>query len=143
MNNENTYLFLIYFTVILFVKLIIDLIVEMHFPTYENLENDTLFWKILAKIKDIFNSALIIVILYLLVFVKLNGLIIFLLLICLSTSIEYFLITRRYIFLFIEKKPNYLTFVKNMDMYFDKIQNICLLLYVSYLLIRIFGNRYV
>lgn len=141
MNKENTYLFLIYFTIILFVKLIIDLIVEMHFPTYENLDNSTPFWKNLAKIKDIFNSGLIIVVLYLLIFVKLNILIIFLLLICLSTAIEYFLITRRYIFLFIEKNSTSYKIVKNIDMYFDKIQNICLLIFVSYLLIRIFGHR--
>ena len=141
MNKENTYLFLIYFTIILFVKLIIDLIVEMHFPTYENLDNSTPFWKNLAKIKDIFNSGLIIVILYLLIFVKLNILIIFLLLICLSTAIEYFLITRRYIFLFIEENSTSYKIVKNIDMYFDKIQNICLLIFVSYLLIRIFGHR--
>ena len=141
MNKENTYLFLIYFTIILFVKLIIDLIVEMHFPTYENLDNSTPFWKNLAKIKDIFNSGLIIVVLYLLIFVKLNILIIFLLLICLSTAIEYFLITRRYIFLFIEENSTSYKIVKNIDMYFDKIQNICLLIFVSYLLIRIFGHR--
>ena len=124
MNNENTYLFLIYFTIILFVKLIIDLIVEMHFPTYQNLDNDTPFWKNLAKIKDIFNSGLIIVILYLLIFVKLNSLIIFLLLICLSTAIEYFLINRDYIFLFIENNSKSYAIIKNIDMYFDKIQNI-------------------
>ena len=129
MNKENTYLFLIYFTIILFVKLIIDLIVEMHFPTYENLDNSTPFWKNLAKIKDIFNSGLIIVILYLLIFVKLNSLIIFLLLICLSTAIEYFLINRDYIFLFIENNSKSYAIIKNIDTYFDKIQNICLLIY--------------
>ena len=142
MNKENTYLFLIYFTIILFVKLIIDLIVEMHFPTYENLDNDTPFWKNLAKIKDIFNSALIIVILYLLFFVKLNIFIIFLLLICLSSAIEYFLITKGYIFLFIEENSTSYKIVKNIDMYFDKIQNICLLIYVSYLLLRIFAPKH-
>ena len=142
MNNENTYLFLIYFTIILFVKLIIDLIVEMHFPTYQNLDNDTPFWKNLAKIIDIFNSGLIIVILYLLIFVKLNSLIIFLLLICLSTAIEYFLINRDYIFLFIENNSKSYAIIKNIDMYFDKIQNICLLIYVSYLLIRIFAPKH-
>lgn len=142
MNNESTYLFLIYFTIILFVKLIFDLIVEFHFPTYENLDNDTLFWKALAKIKDIFNSGLIIVILYVLFFVKLNGLIIFLLLICLSSAIEYFLITRQYIFLFIEKNSKSYKIVKNIDMYFDKIQNICLLIYVGYLLIQLFKPKH-
>ena len=126
MNNENTYLFLIYFTIILFVKLIIDLIVE-------NSEG-------IKRVEK--TIGLIIVILYLLIFVKLNSLIIFLLLICLSTAIEYFLINRDYIFLFIENNSKSYAIIKNIDMYFDKIQNICLLIYVSYLLIRIFAPKH-
>jgi hypothetical protein len=139
MKNEKTYLILIYFTVVLFVKLIVDLIVEFHFPNYKNLKNETPFWKILAKIKDIFNIALIIVILYLLFFVKLNNLVIILMVIVLSSCIEYFLITRGYIFSFIEHSQSNDKFVETMDMYFDKTQNIFLILYVSYLLTRIFA----
>ena len=76
---------------------------------------------------------------YLLFFVKLNNLVIFLMIIVFSSCIEYFLITRGYIFLFIKHCKSNDKFVENMDMYFDKIQNIFLILYVSYLLTRIFA----
>jgi len=143
MNNENTYMLIIYFTIFIFVKSIIDLIVELNFPVYKNtVENASFFWKTLVKIKDLLNASVIIFILYLLIFVKLNGLIILLLLISLSTCIEYFLITREYIFLFIENNSTSYKFVKYTDMYFDKIQNLFLFFYTSYLLIKIFAPKH-
>lgn len=143
MNNESTYLLLIYFTIFIFVKSIIDLIVELNFPVYKNtLDNASFFWKALVKIKDLLNASVIVFILYMLFFVKLNGLIIILLLVCLSTCIEYFLITREYIFLFIENNSNSYKTVKYIDMYFDKIQNLFLFFYTSYLLIKLFAPKH-
>ena len=53
MKNNAVYNLLIIFSIFYFFKKILSFVVERKFPTYNNLDNASEFWKILIKIRTI------------------------------------------------------------------------------------------
>ena len=138
MKAEQIYTLVIYFTIFLFIKLLVDLIVELHIPNLDDLNNETVFWKILIKIKDILNFVTILFVSYFLIFRKLNFYLIFLFSVVLINSVNYFLFSKKFIYLFIKKNKYNEKNIYLFDTYFEKFQKFVLIFYVSYLLINIF-----
>ena len=49
MNSDTEYTFLIAFVIFLAIKNLVAIIVHAKFPTYENLDKASTFWKIIVK----------------------------------------------------------------------------------------------
>lgn len=95
--------------------------------------------KFFVSVDDILNVIIIIFIFYIMFSYKLNYYIITILLIIFASSIQYFLINRDFIFLFIEDNSNNRMIENYIDLYYDSIQHFVLTMYIMYLLIRIYG----
>ena len=72
MEEETKYYVLIFFVVFLFIKKIIDLIVEAKFPTYRNVHKSSPFWQNLVKIDTFLEIVSDIFVVYFLLFFNLN-----------------------------------------------------------------------
>ena len=52
MKNENVYNLLIIFVIFLFLKKSISIVIEAKFPTYNDLDKASDFWKKLVKVRS-------------------------------------------------------------------------------------------
>jgi hypothetical protein len=92
----------------------------------------------LENLENIFSYITLFFILFLFIFYKLNNLVIYLLVIILTTTLEYFLVNKRYIYLFI-KPTNFSDKIINfLDLYFDKLRIFMLMSFSLFCLFKIF-----
>ena len=138
MEEETKYYVLIFFVVFLFIKKIIDLIVEAKFPTYRNVHKSSPFWQNLVKIDTFLEIVSDIFVVYFLLFFNLNYYIKIIFIIMLIDSFSLFLIEYRYIFLFIDKNAANEEIVNLIDVYFDGSTNLLVSAFALFALVKIF-----
>ena len=138
MKNENSYQMIIYLIVFLFIKSIIDLMYEIKNPDSNKIDKNDKVATTLENLENIFSYITLFFILFLFIFYKLNNLVIYLLVIILTTTLEYFLVNKRYIYLFI-KPTNFSDKIINfLDLYFDKLRIFMLMSFSLFCLFKIF-----
>ena len=141
MKGETEYLYLIAFVIFLLVKKFVALIVEVKFPTYQDLDSASNFWKVLVKIRstmDLFTLLLTSYFLYNYKFTPAVRLIFWILFI---RSILYFLIDDQYVWLFINKTPRNKVVVHDLNTYGDSISDFIVTLIAVYALTIIFAPK--
>jgi hypothetical protein len=141
MKNETEYLLLIAFVAFLLVKKFVALIVEVKFPTYEDLDKASAVWKLLVKVRSMFNFITILITSYFLYnykFVPAARLIFMLLWI---RGIFYFLIDDQLVWLFINKTPNTRKVVHFLNTYGDSITDFLITVVAVYALAIIFAPK--
>jgi hypothetical protein len=139
MKGENIYRILILFVIFLFFKKSISIIIETKFPTYNDLNKASDFWKNLVKIRGFSEIVSIIWLSYFLFNYTFNFFITTIFLIILFNSILYFLIDRRFIYLFINNSEKTDQYVYFLDTYGDSIENMTIAIFSIYALFTIFN----
>ena len=141
MNSDTEYTFLIAFVIFLAIKNLVALIVQAKFPTYEKLEKASIFWKIVVKMRSVLNLLTLLFSGYLLynyIFMPVITLIFWLFFI---RSIYYFVINERYIWLFINKTPETVRIVRDLNTYGDSATHSIVAIIAIYALAKIFAPK--
>ena len=139
MKNENVYKLLIIFVIFLFFKKSISIVIEAKFPTYNDLDKASDFWKKLVKVRSFTEIISIIATLYFLINYTFNFFIRTIFLIILFNSILYFFIDRRLIYLFVNNTEKTDQYVYFLDTYGDNVENMLIAIFSIYSLITIFN----
>ena len=106
MKNENVYSLIITYIVVLVLDNLITSIVEAKYPIMKDGKNESLYWKILFKLRTIFDILLFIFTLYFLFFIKINKFLFFIFIFILIHSIIKFIVEYRYINYLVKINPN-------------------------------------
>ena len=138
MEEETKYYMLIFFVVFIFIKKIVDLVVEAKFPTYNDVKKSSSFWQNLVKLDSFLQIVSAIFVIYFLMFFNLNYFIKIIFIIILLQSIKYFLVEDRYIFLFIDNNNNNQKIIDLVDIYTDGASNLIISMFALYALVKIF-----
>jgi hypothetical protein len=138
MEEETKYYMLIFFVVFIFIKKIVDLVVEAKFPTYNDVKKSSSFWQNLVKLDSFLQIVSAIFVIYFLMFFNLNYFIKIIFIIILLQSIKYFLVEDRYIFLFIDNNNNNKKIIDLVDIYTDGASNLIISVFALYALVKIF-----
>lgn len=139
MKNQNVYYLLIAFAIFTFIKKVMNIIIEIEFPTYDNLKDASEFWQILVKIRRVFAVITFFVASYLLFNYKLIFGITLILIITIINCFSYFLVDEKLIYLLIQN-PSETTkhIITALDTYGDGIENLCIFALAFYALLKIF-----
>jgi hypothetical protein len=138
MEEETKYYMLIFFVVFIFIKKIVDLVVEAKFPTYNDVKKSSSFWQNLVNFDSFLQIISAIFVIYFLMFFNLNYFIKIIFIIILLQSIKYFLVEDRYIFLFIDNNNNNQKIIDLVDIYTDGLSNLIISVFALYALVKIF-----
>jgi len=141
MKNENSYQMIIYLIVFLFIKSIIDLMYEIKNPDSSKIDKNDIVATNLEKAENISSFIAIIFVFVLFSFYKLNSVVNFFLIIILISTLEYFLVNKRYVYLFIKPSNFSDKIVKYLDLYFDKLRIFMLMSFSLYCLFKIFDLK--
>jgi hypothetical protein len=138
MKNSRIYFLLILLIAFLFLKKIVDLIVDIEYPTYKPPPKGS--WKYLVQFRDFLAVISIIYILGILIFMgkNTNRFITTVLLVYLMYDVLYFLFDWGYIYYFINKNKSSEQFVHIFDVYLNASMNILMGLFCFYSLTYIF-----
>jgi hypothetical protein len=136
MKNDTSYLILTRYLGFIILKKIIDVIMEIKYPTYESLSNAPKFWKFLDNVRLFLNLIDIIFIVYILYSIKLNIYLYVVFVLLLITNIFYFLVDERYLYAIIDKKNINMNTITWLDGFLGPIYNILALVYIIYILIQ-------
>jgi hypothetical protein len=136
LNLQTTYILIYILTSIIFIKIIMNFFIENTYPTLQNIKpNDKFLLLNLEDIKNYLNIPYLIIIFYLIFNTKLSfGLKLLILLSLISTALNY-LVDKRYIYKFINKKyinKNIINFLDNKLDYALDIIILIMYLYVMY-----------
>ena len=137
-QSSVIYFALIVLIAFLLFKKIIDLIVDVEFPTYKPPPKGS--WKALVQFRDALSVFSMVYIVGLLIYMgkNTNNFITTILLVYLMYDIMYFLFDWGYIYYLIDKNPNSEYFVHIFDVYLNATMNILLGLFGFYSLVYIF-----
>ena len=138
MEEETKYYMLIFFVVFIFIKKIVDLVVEAKFPTYNDVKKSSSFWQNLVKLDSFLQIVSDIFVIYFLMFFNLNYFIKIIFIIILLQSIKYFLVEDRYIFLLIDDNNNNQKIIDLVDIYTDGSSNLIISVFALFALVKIF-----
>ena len=141
MKNENEYKLLILFIIFLLIKKIIGIIVEIKFPTYNDLNKSSEFWKVLVNIRSINEIITFIIASYFLYSFNFNLPAKLFFSIFLLHSILYFLIDEQFIYLFVNKNNNVKEIVYFLNTYGDSIENLITSIFALYAITIIFSYK--
>ena len=111
---------------------------DIKFPTLEDVEKASPFWKYLFKLREVNVYINLIFIIYILYNFKINHYIFTILILLLLSSTTYFLFVKRYIYYIIKKNNDNFKIVKFMDANGSLYINAAILLYSIYAMIIIF-----
>jgi len=100
------YSLIITYIVVLVLDNLITSIVEAKYPIMKDKKNESLYWKILFKLRNIFDILLFIFTLYFLFFIKLNKFLFFIFIFIFVHSITKFIVEYRYINYLVKINPN-------------------------------------
>jgi len=106
MKNEHVYSLIITYIVVLVLDNLITSIVESKYPIMKNQKNESLHWKILFKLRNIFDILLFMFTLYFLFFIKLNNFLFYIFIFIFGHSIIKFIVEYRYINYLVKINPN-------------------------------------
>ena len=137
MKNERIYSLLIIFTIFYFFKKILSIVIESKFPTYDNLENASEFWKTLIKIRSINVIITFICLVYFLYNFTFSFFIRTIFLIIIFNTFVYFLIDGKLIYLFVDSTEKTDQYVYFLDTYGDKVENLIIESFALYALFSI------
>ena len=138
MEEETKYYMLIFFVIFIFIKKIVDLVVEAKFPTYNDVKKSSSFWQNLVNLDSFLQIVSAIFVIYFLMFFNLNYFIKIIFIIILLQSIKYFLVEDRYIFLFIDNNNNNQKIIDLVDIYTDGSSNLIISVFALFALVKIF-----
>jgi len=141
MKNENEYKLLILFVIFLLIKKIIGIIVEIKFPTYNDLNKSSEFWKVLVNIRSINEIITFIISCYFLYTFNFNLPAKLIFSIFILHSILYFLIDEQFIYLFVNKDKNVKEIVHFLNTYGDSIENLITSIFAVYAITIIFSYK--
>ena len=138
MEEETKYYMLIFFVIFIFIKKIVDLVVEAKFPTYNDVKKSSSFWQNLVNLDSFLQIVSAIFVIYFLMFFNLNYFIKIIFIIILLQSIKYFLVEDRYIFLLIDDNNNNQKIIDLVDIYTDGASNLIISVFALFALVKIF-----
>jgi len=142
MENINKivpfYKMLVYLILFILVKKFLDIIIQIKYPTFDNVRFDKqpILWRYLLYLSNISYVFVFIFVLFFLFNYKLNGLILFFLYLLLFKVSYYFLIDYKYIYLFISK-DKYSNIIDKLDTVGDDILDSIVFLCYIYILYRL------
>jgi len=139
MRDTELYSMLIYFFIFICIKKTLDLIIEFKYPTYKNLNEDPLIWKILVRFRQLFSFITLIVCFVFLYTFKLNNYLVIIFILFIINNFVYFFIEERLIYNIIPKKFINHEIIKFIDVHFGFFSNLLLSLYSFYVIINIFS----
>jgi hypothetical protein len=139
--KDNQVYTLIIFIIFIFIHKLVALIIELKYPTYQDINKSESFYKTLIKIRYVFNIIEVICIFYFFIFFDLNAYLKVLLLLFLSLPIKYFLFDERLIYKFVKNNDTNKKWINIIDIYDDRILNMFIGLYAIYAIIYIFKNK--
>jgi len=141
MRGDAEYTILIAFVEFLLVKKFVALIVEVKFPTYQDLDKASYLWKSIVKIRSALNFITIFATSYFLYNYKFIPPVKLIFAIILLRSVFYFLIDDQYVWLFINKTHKTRTIVHNLNTYGDSVSDFLITLLAIYALTKIFAPK--
>ena len=141
MKDDTEYKYLIGFVVFLAIKKFIGFIVEVKFPTYQDLDKATDLWKLIVKVRSFFNFITILITSYLLYNYKFIFAARLIFTIILIHCVFYFLIDDELVWLFINKTHKTKETVHFLNTYGDSISDFLITLVTVYALTTIFAPK--
>jgi hypothetical protein len=141
MKDDTEYMLLIVFVGFLLIKKFIGLIVEVKFPTYQDLDKASPPWKLLVKVRSFFNFITIFITSYLLYNYKFISAARLIFAIILIRCVFYFLIDDQLVWLFINKTHKTKEVVHFLNTYGDSISDFLITLVTVYALTTIFAPK--
>jgi hypothetical protein len=141
MKDDTEYMLLIVFVGFLLIKKFIGLIVEVKFPTYQDLDKAFPPWKLLVKVRTFFNFITILITSYLLYNYKFIFAARLIFTIILVRCVFYFLIDDELVWLFINKTHKTKETVHFLNTYGDSISDFLITLVTVYALTTIFAPK--
>ena len=141
MKDDTEYKYLIGFVVFLAIKKFIGFIVEVKFPTYQDLDKATDLWKHIVKVRSFFNFITILITSYLLYNYKFIFAARLIFTIILIRCVFYFLIDDELVWLFINKTHKTKETVHFLNTYGDSISNFFITIVAVYALMTIIAPK--
>jgi len=120
-------------------KKIVDIIGEIKFPNYNNLKNESNFWKNFVFVRDFLNALSLVLKIAIIYYLKLTGYILALFLLLILNNVFYFLVEERFIYYFIPKEKLNLKVLDWLDKYGGLFDNLLTFLLAFYIIIHIFS----
>jgi hypothetical protein len=114
---------------------------EIKNPDSSKIDKNDIVATNLEKAENISSFIAIIFVFVLFSFYKLNSVVNFFLIIILISTVEYFLVNKRYVYLFIKPSNFSDKIVKYLDLYFDKLRIFMLMSFSLYCLFKIFDLK--
>ena len=141
MKGDTEYQYLIVFVAFLLVKKFVALIVEVKFPTYQDLDKASSIWKSVVKLRSALNFITILATSYFLYNYKFTSQVKLIFAILFLRSVLYFLIDDQYVWLFINKTHKNREAVHFLNTYGDSISDFLITLVAVYALTIIFAPK--
>jgi hypothetical protein len=141
MKSELEYTYLIVFVIFLLVKKFVALVVEVKFPTYNDLDGASIFWKVLVKIRSLMDLMTLLFTSYFLYNYKFTPPVRLIFQILLLRSLLYFLIDDQFIWLFINRTHKTREVVHFLNTFGDSISDFIITCIIVYALTKIFAPK--
>jgi hypothetical protein len=141
MKGDVEYTILIAFVAFLLIKKFVALVVEVKFPTYQDLDKASDLWRSIVKIRSALNFITIFVTSYFLYNYRFVAAARLIFTIILLRSVLYFLVDNQLVWLFINKTPKTKEVVHFLNTYGDSISDFLITLVAVYALTTIFAPK--
>jgi len=141
MKGDVEYTILIAFVAFLLIKKFVALVVEVKFPTYQDLYKASDLWRSIVKIRSALNFITIFVTSYFLYNYRFVAAARLIFTIILLRSVLYFLVDNQLVWLFINKTPKTKEVVHFLNTYGDSISDFLITLVAVYALTTIFAPK--
>ena len=141
MKGDVEYTILIAFVAFLLIKKFVALVVEVKFPTYQDLDKASDLWRSIVKIRSALNFITIFVTSYFLYNYRFVAAARLIFTIILLRSVLYFLVDNQLVWLFINKTPKTKEVVHFLNTYGDSISDFLITLVAVYALKTIFAPK--
>ena len=141
MKDNNVYSILIYYFIFVAIKKTYDLFMEYKYPTFEDMEKANASNSFLLKLRDSLAVSSVSWGLYIIFNYKTNNYILVILSILILTNFMYFLIERRFIYYFVDKKNLNMDVVMFVDSIINNVCNLMVALYAFYVVLKIYSTN--
>ena len=141
MKGDVEYTILIAFVAFLLIKKFVALVVEVKFPTYQDLDKASDLWRSIVKIRSALNFITIFVTSYFLYNYRFVAAARLIFTIILLRSVLYFFVDDQLVWLFINKTPKTKEVVHFLNTYGDSISDFLITLVAVYALTTIFAPK--
>jgi hypothetical protein len=141
MKGDSDYMLLIAFVAFLLIKKFVALVVEVKFPTYQDLDKASDLWRSIVKIRSALNFITIFVTSYFLYNYRFVAAARLIFTIILLRCVLYFFVDDQLVWLFINKTPKTKEVVHFLNTYGDSISDFLITLVAVYALTTIFAPK--